>query len=143
MNGSVPGGAIALQTLGGAAGQAHGRLPRREIDHPHVAPEHPAPQSRAERLGAGLLGRESLGVGGRARRPPVGLALLGFGEAPGYEPLPVARERPFDARDLAQVAADPDDQGRRSARARPSAIAMRMAFTASASPTKIASPMRK
>jgi hypothetical protein len=31
-----------LQTLGRAAGQRHGRLAARQIDHAHIAPEHPS-----------------------------------------------------------------------------------------------------
>jgi hypothetical protein len=45
-----------------AAGEAHRRLARGEVDHAHVAPEHAAAQAGAQRLGAGLLGREALGV---------------------------------------------------------------------------------
>ena len=37
--------------------------PRRQIDHAHVAPEHAGAQAGAERLGAGLLGGETLGIG--------------------------------------------------------------------------------
>src|SRR5271166_224203 len=87
------------QPLGGAAGQAHGRLPGREIDHPHVAPEHPPPQAGAERLGAGLLGGEPLGVGGGPPRAPLRAALLGLGEATGDEALAEARERLLDPLD--------------------------------------------
>ena len=51
---------------GGAAGQTHRRLARGQIDDAHVAPEHAVAQARAQRLGAGLLGGEALGVGGGA-----------------------------------------------------------------------------
>src|SRR5208282_2830437 len=131
------------QSLCGAAGQAHGRLAGRKIDHPHVAPEHPAPEPGPQGLGAGLLGGESLGVGGGAPGPPLGAALLGLGEAAGDEALSESRERPLDALDVTEVAADPDDHRRPSAAARPSSIAARMVFMVSASPTKIASPTRK
>ena len=131
------------QPFGRAARQPHGRLPGWKIDHPHVAPEHSPPQSGAQRLGAGLLGGESLSVGRRASGSPIRAALFGLGEATGGKTLPVPGERLLNALDIAKIAADPDDQSRRSADARPSVIAKRIAFTASASPTKIASPMRK
>ena len=50
-----------------AAGQRHGRLAAAQVDDAHVAPEDAALEARAERLGAGLLGREALGVARRAR----------------------------------------------------------------------------
>src|SRR5271166_312401 len=126
-----------------AAAQAHRRLAGGEIDHAHVAPIDAAPEAGAERLGAGLLGRKPLGVGGRARRAPVRLPPLGLGEAAADEALAVSRERLFDAADVAKVAADAKDHCRPSATARPASIAARMHFTLSARPTKIASPIRK
>ena len=59
-----------------ASGQLQGGAPRRQIHHAHVAPEHALAEAGAERLGAGLLGGEALGVGGGARRPPVGFLPL-------------------------------------------------------------------
>ena len=50
----------------GGAGQRHGRLARGKVDHTHVAPGDTLADAGAERLGAGLLGSEALGVG----RPP-------------------------------------------------------------------------
>ena len=79
----------------------------------------------------------------RPSGPPLRAALLGLGEATVNEALAEALKRSLDALDVAEVAADPDDHRRRSADARPSAIAKRIAFTVSASPTKIASPTRK
>ena len=98
MNGSVPGGMIAFSRSAAPPVSAHGRLAGGQVDHPHVAPEHAPPHAGAQRLGAGLLGGEALGVGGGAVGPPVGLALLDLGEAPGDEALAEALERLLDPR---------------------------------------------
>src|SRR5271165_2040454 len=132
-----------LQALGRTAGQPHGRLPRRQVDDPHVAPEDATLEARAERLGAGLLGGEPLGVRGGASGAGVGAAPLDFGEAALDEPLPVTLERLLDAANVAKVAADSDDHRSAAAVVRPSSIAARIRFTVSARPTKIASPTRK
>ena len=58
-----PAGVIACEPRERAAGELHGRPAGRQIDHPHVAPEHARPQPGAERLGAGLLGGKALGIG--------------------------------------------------------------------------------
>ena len=63
MRASQPAGVIACEALERAAGELHGRTTRRQVDHAHVAPEHARAQAGAERLGAGLLGGEPLGVG--------------------------------------------------------------------------------
>ncbi len=97
-------------------------------------------QAGAERLGAGLLGGESLGVGGGAAGARVRLAALDFRETARDETLAEPRQSLLDPANVAEVAADSDDH---RARVRPSAIALRISRTLSARPTKIASPMRK
>ena len=124
-----------------AAGQMHRRLARRKVDDAHVAPEDAVAHSRAEGLGARLLGREPLGVGGGAAGAPVRPALLDLSETTRDEPVPEPAEGLLDASDVAEIAADAYDH--RSAAARPSSIAERIALTVAASPTKIASPIRK
>src|SRR5665213_1869519 len=58
--------------------QLHGRPPARQVDDAHVAPEHAGAQSGAERLGAGFLGGETLGIGFRDVGPALGLGALGL-----------------------------------------------------------------
>src|SRR5579883_944545 len=100
-----------LEPLRSAAGQAHGRLPARQIDHAHVAPEHAAPEAGPERLGASLLGGETFAVGGGAVLAAFRLAALYIGEAARDEALAMALQRLLDATDVAKVAADADDHG--------------------------------
>src|ERR1700675_1267537 len=126
----------------GAPGQLHRRLAGGKVDDAHVAPEDAVAHPRAERLGAGLLGRKSLRVGCRAAGAPIGPAPLDLGETARDETIPELAESLLDAPDIAEVAADADDH-RRAPEARPSSIAARIARTVSASPTKIASPTRK
>ena len=70
MRTSWPSGVSVGERSSRAAGKMQGRAPRGQIDDAHVAPEHALAEAGAERLGAGLLGGEALGVGGGARRPP-------------------------------------------------------------------------
>src|SRR5690606_20273976 len=81
----------------------------RQIDHSHVAPVDAPAEPGAERLGAGLLGGEALGIGGGALGPALGFGALDGSEAAHDEPLAMAGEGLFDAADLAQIAAEPDD----------------------------------
>src|SRR5262249_7515267 len=118
-----------------------GRSPRRQIDHPHVAPEHTSPQSGTERLGAGLLGGKALGIG----LDPVGAALspgpLGVGKDACQETLAVALDHPLDPARIAKIGADADDHA--EILARPRSIAARIVLTVSPSPIMIPSPTRK
>ena len=50
------------------------------VDYAHVAPEYPATHARAQGLGAGFLGRESLGVAGGAAGLPLERGALSLGE---------------------------------------------------------------
>ncbi len=109
MTGDMPIGNQGAEPLRRAAGQRHRRLAGAEVDHPHVAPEDAAMKPGAERLGAGLLGGEALGVGGGAHPPPLRFPPLDVGEDAADEALAVALERLLDAPDVDQVAADADD----------------------------------
>src|SRR5262249_42605355 len=113
---------------------------RRQIDHAHVAPEHARAQAGAERLGAGLLGGEALGIGLSALGAPLGLGPLGCGEDAAEEAFAVSLDRPFDAADVDEVGPDADDHVDVP---RPRFMAARMVFTAAAKPENTASPMRK
>src|SRR5690606_18240080 len=84
------------EALGRAAGQLHGGFSARQIHHPHIAPEHAARQTGAERLGTSLLGREAFRVGGGALAPAVGLALFDLRKDTLRESLAVARQRLLD-----------------------------------------------
>src|SRR5258708_4681494 len=121
------------------AGQVQGRLARCEIDHAHFMPAYAA-NAGTERLGAGLLRREALGIGAGSIRTGVGPGAFGLGETALFEALPIAFERRLDAPDVAKIIADADDH---AACPRPLAIAAFTARMVSARPTKIASPMRK
>src|SRR5260370_28124046 len=46
----------------GAAGEFHGRPPRRQVDDAHVAPPHAGADAGPARLGAGLLLAAALGI---------------------------------------------------------------------------------
>ena len=52
--------------LRGTAGQHHGRASAGQVDDTHILPEHALGDAGAERLGTGLLGGETLGIGGGA-----------------------------------------------------------------------------
>ncbi len=73
---SQPGGVrLASRAAAPPVSSSVGR-PGRQIDHAHVEPGHALPDAGAERLGAGLLGGEALGVGGGARLASVRLGAL-------------------------------------------------------------------
>ena len=107
IDGPVFGRQQLRQPRGRAAGQRHGRLAAGQVDHAHVAPEHAVRHAGAQRLGAGLLGGEALGVGGRAPCPALGPGLLDLGEDALDEALAIALQRLLDAADVDQVAPMP------------------------------------
>src|ERR1035437_2930337 len=98
-----------LQPFERAAGQLHGGAARGQIDHAHVAPEHAAAETSAERLGAGFLGGKTLGIdldrvgailrlgafGGREKAPEKTFAVT----------LDAARDAPY----VDHVGAEPED----------------------------------
>src|SRR4051812_997811 len=129
-----------LQPRQRAAGQRHGRLAAAHVHHAHVAPEHAAAQPRAERLGAGLLGSEALGVARRAGRPALGAFLLDLGEDTLHEAVAEPLERLLDAADVAEIVTDAQDH---AAALRASSMMRRISRIAASRPTKIASPTRK
>ncbi len=93
----------------------------------------------AERLGAGLLGGETLGVGGRALGAAFGFLLFDRREDAVDEALAVTRERLFDAPDIDEIAAKPEDHEA----SRAWSMMARMRWIAPTRPVKTASPTRK
>src|SRR5690606_6463453 len=59
-----------IEPFGSPARKLHGRLAAGQVNNTHVAPEHAARKPRPERLGAGFLGGEALGIGRSPLRPP-------------------------------------------------------------------------
>src|SRR5260370_30426609 len=96
-----------------AAGELHGRTAARQVHHPHIAPPDASPDSRAERLGTGLLGGEALGVGRHHHflvfGPALGPGALGVGENAVQEAVAMTLDDFGDAADVDQVRADADD----------------------------------
>src|SRR5580698_4719965 len=93
----------------GAAGQLHGRPPRRQVDDAHVAPPHAGTDAGAERLGAGLLGGEALGVGLDPVAPPLGAGALVRREDAIDEAIAMALDDLGDAAHVGNVGADAED----------------------------------
>src|SRR5262245_19071707 len=100
-----------LQPAQRAAGQPHGGPARRKVNDAHVAPEYAAAEAGAQRLGAGLLGGEALGIGFHPVGPPLGARPFGLGEDAGEEALAVALDRALDAPNIDQVRTDAMDHG--------------------------------
>ncbi len=123
-------------------GQGKGRPAGRQVDDPHVPPEHALANPVPSAFGAGLLGGEALGIGGRAGRPPVGLGALDGGEDAVEEAVAVALDRLLDAADVDEVVAEADDHELIRGPA-PGPWRRASARMVSAKPTKIASPTRK
>src|SRR6478735_8764877 len=124
-----------------AAGEPEGRSAAGQVDDFHVAPEDTMAHARSKRFGAGLLGGETAGVRRRAGGPAVAFGPLSGSEDPVGETVAEPFQRALDAADIAEIRPNSDDH--EPACARPSSMAMRMAFTVSSRPRKIASPMRK
>src|ERR1700683_4917734 len=74
----------------GSAGKFHGGTPRGQIHHAHVPPPYAGAQSSSERLRAGFLGGESLGLVFYSIAPPFRLCTFGRGEEPVDENAAVA-----------------------------------------------------
>src|SRR3954452_19225972 len=95
------------------AAQVHGRTAARQVHHPHIAPPHATPDSRAERLGTSLLGGESLGVGRDHHLVVLGATpgpgALGFREDALEESITMALDDLCDPADVDQVRANADD----------------------------------
>ena len=124
MKASRPAGVIAARRSAAPPVSRIVGWPLGQIDDAHVAPEHAVAQAGAERLGAGLLGGEALGVGGGALGAAVAiLRALDLGEAARDEALAEALERLLDAADVAEVAADAEDHRRPRPRPSPRACA--------------------
>src|ERR1051325_2589666 len=117
-----------------AAGARDRGLVAAHVDHAHVAPDHAAAQARAERLGAGLLGGEALGVARRPRGAALRALLLDLRKDALDEAVAEALERLLDAPDVAEIVADAQDH---AAALRASSIRRRISRIAASRPTKI------
>src|SRR6185437_9837970 len=112
-----------------------------QVDDAHVAPEDPAAHAGAERLGAGLLGGEALGVAGGPVVLALGAGAFDLGEDAVREALAVALQGLFDPPDVGEVGAQADDHAAFTDLA--SSISARMRWMAGPRPMKMASPIRK
>src|SRR5580704_5681408 len=139
----VAGGRDRVEAPFGAAGELHGRPPRRQVDDAHVAPPHAGADAGAERLGAGLLGGEALGIGLDPVAPPFGARPLGRRENAVDEAIAVTLDHLGDAAHVGNVGADAEDHRAAPLLRRPRSIAARILRTTSPRPPKIASPIRK
>src|SRR5690606_16159408 len=131
----------ARQMLGRVAGQRQGRLAGRQVHHPHVAPIDVGAHPGAERLGAGLLGREPFGVAPRRVGLAVRAGALELSEDPLFETVAETVQRGLNAPNVRQIGADADNHDPAPKVA--SSIAARIRRMAASSPTKTASPIRK
>ena len=106
---SYPAGVIASSRSRAPPVSSIVGLPRGQVDDAHVAPEHAAAKAGAERLGAGLLGGEALGVGlrrgSRAGRP----CALRVREDAVEKSLAVAVQHLSRCAGVADVGAETDD----------------------------------
>src|SRR5262249_3925458 len=133
----VPGRRNSMEPRERPAGEFHRRAARGEVDHPHVAPKHSGAQTGAERLGARLLGGETLRIGLRLSHAAIGFCPFGRREDTSEETLAVPLDGALDAADIDEIGADAENH------ARPRSIAARIVLTASARPRDTASPTKK
>ena len=117
-DGAMAGRRHAFEMTSGAPVQHYRRPPRRLVDHAHVAPVGALAKTGAQRLGAGFLGGEALGIGGRALGASLRFALLNLGEHALNEALTEAFEGLLDAADVDDVVADAENHALLSARRR-------------------------
>ena len=115
-----------------AAGEVQGRLARRQIDHPHLAPADSHLQAGAKRLGTGLFRGPAFGIGGgNGARAAFGLALFAVGKDTVLEAVAKAGNRCLDPFDIGKIGPDPKDHASPS-RAR--SMRRRISRIASSSP---------
>src|SRR4029079_2847442 len=99
----------ARQPLAGSPREDHGRLARRLIHHPQVAPEHTPAEAGSQSFGTRFLRGIALGVGRGPLGPSVRLAALGLGEDAIGETFAIALERLLDPPDVDHVIAETND----------------------------------
>src|SRR5665213_288415 len=135
-----------FEPRGRPAGQHQGRPAARQIDHAKIPPIDAPAEPGAERLGAGLLGGEALGIAGDSVGARVGTLALDGGKDAFEEALAIALDGALDPPDVDEIAAEAEDHQALRApwlSARALFINARMRFTALSRPLKIASPTRK
>src|SRR5690606_29029071 len=97
------------ELLGCATRQHQRRTAGRQIDDAHVAPEHPLPQAGSERLGAGLLRGEALGIGCRTLVAPIRLLALHLSKHAVEKTVAESRDRPLDTLDVDDVVSEAEN----------------------------------
>src|SRR5689334_18164678 len=113
-----------FEPLQRTARKLHGRAARRQIDHTHVAPPDALADAGTERLGAGFLRRETLGVGLHAVFSSLRFRALGFGEDAIEKAVTMTLDHLADSARIDDVVADPEDHAASPfARMRPRSIA--------------------
>src|SRR5580704_5307428 len=127
----------------GAAGEFHGRPPRRQVDDAHVAPPHAGADAGAERLGTGFLGGEALGVGFDPVAPPFGAGALVRREDAIDEAIAVALDDLGDAAHVGNIGADAENHLPAPPSRRARFITACILRTTASRPSKIASPIKK
>ena len=90
---SVPLGVMSASRLAAPPVSFMVGWPVGEVNHTHVAPEHAVLQPGSERLRAGFLGGEPLGIGGHPLGAALGFHLLHIGEDAVDELLAEALQR--------------------------------------------------
>src|SRR5580704_2973720 len=127
----------------GAAGELHGRPPRRQVDDAHVAPPHAGADAGAERLGAGFLGGEALGISLDPVAAPFGAGALVRREDAIDEAIAVALDDLGDAAHVGNIGADAENHLPAPPSRRARFITACILRTTASRPSKIASPIKK
>ena len=101
---------VPSKAFSSPAAERESRLTRRQVDDAHMLPVHAATRNTcAQRLGAGFLGGEALGVGRCALLAAVGGLALDFGEDAMREAVAEPLQRFLDAPYITHVLTDTDD----------------------------------
>ncbi len=128
MRASQPGGVIACSRASAPPVSFMVGRPDGRLTTPMSRQNTPARRPGAERLGAGLLGRETLGIGLAPPGAAFGFGALGRGEDASEKTLAVALDGTLDAADIDEIGTDTENH------ARPRSMPARMVFTAAARP---------
>src|ERR1700730_14431369 len=104
------------ETAKRTTGQPQGWLSRRPVDHTQVTPEHALSKARAECLRAGFLGRDAAGIARRPVSTPLAFPALHIRKYAVEKTISESLDYPFDAADVDQMPARPDEpRGSRAA----------------------------
>src|SRR5262245_18587152 len=140
-SGFTAGRCNSAKTRKRAARECHRWTAAWKIDDTHIAPEHAAPESGAERLRTGFLGGKTLCVGFSRLRPALRSGPLGRRENTIEKTIAMPLNYFCDPPRIDDVGTNPDDHAR--AFFRPRSMAARINFIVSVRPSNTDSPMRK